>query len=204
MSSSGASGAQACQAETSSSRAMSDQCASIRVVSGSGTVSNRSDVTTPNWPPPAPRRPQNKSGSWSSSQSTTLPSASTTCAPMRRSQVSPCLRPRRPIPPPRVRPVMPTVGPHPAGRVRPCACSAAYTGPRRAPAPIVATPSAATEMPSRPDRSSTIPSVDDLPAKQCPPPRGAIRFPVEVAYVREPTTSETERHDTTSRGRTSR
>ena len=142
MSSSGASGAQACQAETSSSRAMSDQCASMRVVIGSGTVSNRSDVTTPNWPPPAPRRPQNRSGSWSWSQSTTLPSASTTCAPTRRSQVSPCLRPSRPIPPPRVRPVMPTVGPHPAGRVRPWACSAAYTCPRRAPAPIVATPSA--------------------------------------------------------------
>ena len=110
MSSSGASGAQACQAETSSSRAVSDQCASMRVVIGSGTVSNRSDVTTPNWPPPAPRRPQNRSGSWSWSQSTTLPSASTTCAPTRRSQVSPCLRPSRPIPPPRVRPVMPTRG----------------------------------------------------------------------------------------------
>ena len=119
VSSSGASGAQACQAETSSSSAMSDQCASMRVVIGSGTVSNRSDVTTPNWPPPAPRRPQNRSGSWSWSQSTTLPSASTTCAPTRRSQVSPCLRPSRPIPPPRVRPAMPTVGPHPAGRVRP-------------------------------------------------------------------------------------
>ena len=113
VSSSGASGAQACQAETRSSRAMSDQCASMRVVIGSGTVSNRSDVTTPNWPPPAPRRPQNKSGSRSWSQSTTLPSASTTCAPTRRSQVSPCLRPSRPIPPPRVRPVMPTVGPAP-------------------------------------------------------------------------------------------
>ena len=38
---------------------------------------------------------------------------------------------------------MPTVGPHPAGRVRPWTCSAAYTSPRRAPAPIVAIPSSA-------------------------------------------------------------
>ena len=52
--------------------------------------------------------------------------------------------------------------------------------------------------------SSTIPSVDDRPAKQCPPPRGAMRSPVAVAYVMAPTTSETERHATTSRGRTSR
>ena len=34
--------------------------------------------------------------------------------------------------------------------------------------------------------SSTIPSVDDRPAKQCPPPRGAMRSPVAVAYVMAP------------------
>ena len=31
--------------------------------------------------------------------------------------------------------------------------------------------------------SSTIPSVDDRPAKQCPPPRGAMRSPAAVAYA---------------------
>jgi hypothetical protein len=61
---------------------------------------------------------------------------------------------------------MPTVAPQPAGMVRPGTCSAAYTCARQAPAPIVASPSSATEMLSRPARSSTIPSVDDRPAKQ--------------------------------------
>jgi len=181
VSSSGPSGAHACQAATRSTSATPDQRASMRVVSGSGTVSNRSDVTTPNWPPPAPRRAQNKSGCRSWTQSTTVASASTTRAPTRRSQVRPCLRPNRPIPPPKVRLATPTVGPHPAGRVRPWACSAAYTCCRRAPAPIVATPSSATETRSKVDRSSRIPSIDERPAKQCPPPRGARRSPAAAA-----------------------
>ena len=37
-----------CQAETGSPDAMVGQCASTRVVTGSATVANRSDVTTPN------------------------------------------------------------------------------------------------------------------------------------------------------------
>ena len=34
--------------------------------------------------------------------------------------------------------------------------------------------------------SSTIPSVDDRPAKQCPPPRGTMRSPMALAYLLVP------------------
>jgi hypothetical protein len=103
-------------------------------------------------------------------------SASTTRAPTRRSQVSPCLRPSRPIPPPRVRPAIPTVGPQPAGIVTSCCCRASYTSPSRAPAPTVAVASD-TDTACIGVTSSTIPSVEERPAKQWPPLRGAARMP---------------------------
>ena len=144
--SSGTFGAQACQAVTTSATAPPDHCASIRVVIGSATVSNRSDVTTPNWPPPAPRRAQNRSGSWSASRSTTPAVREDDLRAEQAVAGQPVVAPEQAEPPPRVRPAIPTVGPHPAGRVRSWACSAAYTSARRAPAPIVALPWSVTEI----------------------------------------------------------
>ena len=42
------------------------------------------------------------------------------------------------------------------------------------------------------DKSRTRPSVDDRPAKQCPPPRGTTCSPELRAYARAWTTSSTE------------
>ena len=89
VTSSGASDAQSCHPATTSTAAASGQCSSKRVARGSATVANTREVTTPNCPPPAPRSAQNNSGSRSRSQSTTRPSASTTWALSRASQVSP-------------------------------------------------------------------------------------------------------------------
>lgn len=62
--SSGATGAQSCQAATTAAAALGDdQRNSDRVARGSGRVAKTSEVTTPNWPPPAPRSAKNSSGS---------------------------------------------------------------------------------------------------------------------------------------------
>ena len=53
----------------------------------------------------------------------------------------------------------------------------AYTCPRRAPAPIVATRSSATEMPSRPDMSSTIPVRRGSAREAVPPATGGDAVP---------------------------
>jgi len=86
---------------------------------GAGMGRKTSLATTPKWPVPAPRSAQNRSASWYSSQSTTRPLASTTRAPTRRSEVTPCVRPRNPRPPPSVRPAIPTDGQVPPAIVMP-------------------------------------------------------------------------------------
>ena len=160
---------------------MSDQCASIRVVIGSATVSNRSEVTTPNWPPPAPRSAQNRSGSRSWSQSTTLPSASTTRAPSEAVAGQPVPAAEQTDPAAKGEAGDADGGTAPGrqgptvGVQRRVHLSQAGAGPDRGD-PVVRP----REMPSRPDRSSTIPSVEDRPAKQCPPLRAARRSPVAV------------------------
>jgi hypothetical protein len=201
-SSSGAAGAQVCQAPITAAAWVCGQVRWKLVAAGSGSVRNTSEVTTPRLPPPAPRSAQNSSWSWWSSQSTTRPSASTTRAASRWSQVSPCVRPRIPSPPPSVSPAIPTVGPQPAGMVSSCAASASYTSPSRAPAPILAwPPSTDTERMGR--VSTTIPSVEERPAKQCPPLRAAVGSPVRRASAIVSATSSGVAQRTTARGRTS-
>ena len=85
----------------------------------------------------APRSAQNSSGSRSSSHPTSRPSASTIRALTSESQVSPCTRPRRPSPPPRVSPAMPTVAPQPAGMVRPCSGGPVRVHPQIIPPPTI-------------------------------------------------------------------
>jgi hypothetical protein len=53
--SSGASGAHACQAWTTAAAAAGGQTRWKTVVAGAVTVRNTREVTTPKWPPPAPR-----------------------------------------------------------------------------------------------------------------------------------------------------
>jgi hypothetical protein len=65
---------------------------------------------------------------------------------------------------------MPTVGPQPPAIVRPCAASASYSSPSRAPAPTVTAPSA-TVTALIGATSRTMPRLDEPPAKQWPPLR---------------------------------
>src|ERR671912_1974005 len=85
-----------------------------------------------------------------------------------------------PIPPPRVRPEIPTEGPQPAGMVMPCPSSASYTSPRRAPAPTVAA-SPETDTERMDETSITTPFVEERPAKQCPPLRVITPSPDRLA-----------------------
>ena len=81
-------------------------------------------VTTPKLPPP-PRMAQNSSGFSFSLANTTLPSASTTSAQIRLSQVSPYFDDVQPMPPPSVKPPTPVVVTRPPGVCRPCSWVAA-------------------------------------------------------------------------------
>lgn len=129
------------------------------------------------------------------------PSGRTTCALASESQVSPCRRPMSPSPPPRASPAIPTVGPHPTGRVRLCWCKTSYTRRSRAPAPITARPSPSMLIVSRRLRSSTTPSLgEERPARQCPPPRGTAQVPAFRAKATLRTTSRTVAHSTTAGG----
>jgi hypothetical protein len=105
-----------------------------------------------------------------------------------------------PRPPPRVRPAIPTSGPQPAGIVSPCSSSASYTSPSRAPAPTVARP-----LDTNTDRigltSITMPSVDERPAKQCPPLRTATGIPSRRASAIASATSPVVAQRATARGR---
>ena len=187
-SSSGPVGAHPCQASTTSAAWSYGHDRWKFVADGSGTVRNSNDVTTPRVPAPAPRSAQNRSPSWCSSQRTTRPSARTTSAPIRRSEVTPYFRPRIPSPPPSVRPAIPTEGQVPAGMARPCSCNASYTSPSDAPAPILATaPSTDTDRIG--ETSISRPPVEDPPAKLCPPLRVACSRPCRRTNARVWTTS---------------
>ena len=80
-----------------------------------------SEVTTPKRAPPAPRSAQQQVRLVGVDDA---PVGEHDLRARRLSEVSPCRRPRIPRPPPSVRPAMPTVGPQPAGMVRPWASSA--------------------------------------------------------------------------------
>src|SRR5580698_4530341 len=123
--SAGACGAQDCQALIT--RAASDQCQCrknstmlVRL-----WVVNVIEVATPKLPPPPPRLAQYSALSWPGSQVCLTPSAVTMSMDRRSSQVSPYFRPTMPIPPPSVRPAMPTVGQDPPGTALPLAASPA-------------------------------------------------------------------------------
>ncbi len=74
------------------------------------------------------------------------------------SHVSPKFRPTTPMPPPRARPAMPTVGHEPPGTVTPAPASAAYMSTRRVPDPTRARPCPATgATPSKGVTSTTRP-----------------------------------------------
>jgi hypothetical protein len=105
-----------------------------------------------------------------------------------------------PSPPPSVRPEIPTVGPQPAGMVKPCSSSASYTPPRRAPAPTVATPPE-TDTERIGETSMMIPPVEERPAKQCPPLLVAVLSPDRLANRIVSETSAGVSHNTTARGR---
>jgi hypothetical protein len=84
--------------------------------------------------------------------------------------------------------------------VRPCPASASYTSPSRAPAPTVAAPPAtATERIGE----TSIPSIEERPAKQCPPLRGAARNAYRRANEIASETSAGVSQSTTACGRTS-
>ena len=142
---------------------------------GAGKLRKLSEVATANWPPPAPRRAQKRSGSRCSLASTMRPSARTTRAPSSWSAVRPCERPRMPSPPPSVRPAMPTSGPQPAAIVRPC--GRARRRRRRA---VRRRRSWRPRGRARPRSWGDVdhePSVDERPAKQWPPLRSAAGSP---------------------------
>ena len=96
-----------------------------------GRVSKVKETFTPKFPPPPPRQAQNRSGSWSRSQESRVPSAVTTSVETSRSQVRPYARDTTDTPPPRVSPPMPTSSELPSGIASPCFSSAAYSAPPR-------------------------------------------------------------------------
>jgi hypothetical protein len=86
--------------------------------------------------------------------------------------------------------------------VRPCSSSESYTSPRRGPVPTVATPpEKGTERIG--STSTTIPLVEEYPAKQCPPLRVAVLSPDRLANEIVSETSAGVHHCTTTCGRTS-
>ena len=89
-----------------------------------GWIANSNSVTTPKLPPP-PRSAQCRSGFSFADAFTTRPSAVTTVAETRLSQLSPCLRDSQPIPPPSVKPATPVWLTTPPGTARPCSWVAA-------------------------------------------------------------------------------
>src|SRR5450432_1111561 len=118
--SSGALGAQCCQASTTVAALLHGQRNVKSERAPTAYVRKVNEVTTPKLPPPPPRNAQKRSALERASQVSTRPSATTTWAERRLSHVRPNLRPSTPTPPPRVKPEMPTVGHEPAGSTTPC------------------------------------------------------------------------------------
>src|SRR5947209_14090009 len=108
-----------CHPPSTSATDPAGKSSSNTVSCGAGTVSKVNDVTMPKLPPPPPRNAQNRSGSADTDTVRDAPSAVTTVADTSRSQVSPYLRDSTPMPPPSVRPAIPTDGQEPAGKHRP-------------------------------------------------------------------------------------
>src|SRR4051794_10700934 len=96
QSSSGPCGAHPCQALSTVAALLHGQRNVNNETEESGCTRKVSEVTTPRLPPPPPRSAQKRSGSCCVSQVRMRPSASTTCAESRLSQVRPNLRPRTP------------------------------------------------------------------------------------------------------------
>ena len=128
-------------------------------------------MTTPKLPPP-PRSPQNSSGFSSADVLTTRPSAVTTSAPIRLSQVKPSFRSSQPLPLPRARPAMPVSGTRPPVTASPCSWVAASNSPQLSPASARTVRAAgSTSMPFMPRMSTTSPpSTTAAPVTPCPPP----------------------------------
>src|SRR5450755_1873133 len=108
-------GSHCCQAVTTSCACdqshLTRKCVRVCVV----CVLNSSAVTTPKLPPPPPRCAQKRSASLFSLQRMVFPSTVTSSTAVTASQLMPYLRATTPTPPPRVKPVMPTVGHEPPG-----------------------------------------------------------------------------------------
>ncbi|QZO02553.1 hypothetical protein K6K41_18115 [Chenggangzhangella methanolivorans] len=114
------------------------------MASSAGTVATVNEVLTPKLPPPPPRKPQNRFGSAPCDTERTAPSAVTISAPVIASEPTPKRRMLKPMPPPSMKPAMPTVGQRPWVMARPAARSPAATSRLRQPAPIVTRPLAAS------------------------------------------------------------
>ena len=91
------------------------------------------EVTTPKLPPP-PLSPMKRSGFSAVLAVTTCPSAVTTSAAIRLSEVRPQRRSSQPLPLPSVRPAIPVVEKRPPVTARPCVCVAASNSPHVSPA----------------------------------------------------------------------
>src|SRR6266536_1926779 len=113
-------GAQCCQASTTVAALAHGQVKVNRDIAETWCTWKVNEVTMPKLPPPPPRSAQKRSALWFASQVSTCPSATTTWAESRLSQVRPNLRLRTPSPPPSVRPAIPTVAQEPAGSTKPC------------------------------------------------------------------------------------
>ena len=165
----------------------------ITVSTGCSRYRNR--VATPKLPPP-PRIAQNRSGCESPSTCRSSPSAVTISAASRSSIVSPYLRTRYPMPPPRVMPPMPTEPVSPKPVASPWAAAAVEYAAAVIPVCAHAVrPATSMSIARMSERSSTTPpSVVPWPAPLWPPLRTASSTPVSRARL---TTRATSRSSTT-------
>jgi len=149
---------------------------SPRLTSGpTGCSWNSNDVITPKFPPP-PRIAQNKSGCSRGDAVRVRPSAVTTSAERRLSELNPARLVSQPMPPPSVSPPMPVWLIKPPVTASPCCWLAASRSPQVAPPPTTARRAEGSTATWRMALRSIIkPSSQTAePAKLCPPPRTEI------------------------------
>ena len=161
---SGACGANACHARTTSRACDHGQSAKKYETLETGCVRRTRCVTTPKLPPPPPRQAQYRSGFSVAEQFRWRPSAVTIPSETTLSLVVPNAREARPTPPPSASPPIPTVAHDPAGIARPWRARVASTSTSRAPAPIVAVPDASRWIAASRFRSTTSPVPVEYPA----------------------------------------
>ena len=155
--------------------------------------------------PPPPRSPHSSSGFSSSLACTSCPSAVTTSAASRLSQVRPTLRISQPMPPPSVNPAIPVVDTSPPVTASPNACvswsKSAHVQP---PSATAVRRAGSTRTLVMADRSMTMPpSQVEKPGSECPPPRTATsRFSLRAKSTAR-MTSATPAQRTISAGRRS-